>query len=358
MGQLRIGVGDPRHGMVLDLGRQPEQRVLDHHAGVMRRHVGELRAARDVADRVHPLVAGAQARVDLDARCAVLDAAGLEIEAVDVGAPARGHQHVAAGDAPFDAVVLERKGDAVAVPSDGSDFGPLAQVDAFGAQPIAHHRDRVGIVLGQDREQLEDGHPRAQAPICLSQLAADRAAADHDQVLRPLGQVEHRLVGQVRHFGETRDRRHGGGRAGRDHDPARPNAPPVRLDFLRPDEAGMGADDLDAELLEALLRVVRRDRRDHPFDVVVHAEEVDRGLVAVDAEAPGGANGVRGAARRDQRLGRHAAVVQAVAAHLALLDQHDLGAHLHRAGGNREPARARADHAQIGPYRFSHAILP
>jgi hypothetical protein len=120
----------------------------------------------------------------------------------------------------------------------------------------------------------------------------------------------------------------------------------------------VGADHLDPELRETLLGVVRRDRRDHAFDVVVHAKEIDGGGVAVDPEAAGGADDVRGAARRNQRLGRHAPIVQAVAAHLAPLDQHHLGAHLDRAGGNREAARSCADYAQVGPYRISHEPCP
>ena len=233
----------------------------------------------------------------------------------------------------------------------------LAQVDAVGAELVAHHADGGGIVLGQDREQLEDGDRGAEAAMGLGQLAPDRPAADDDQMLRPLGQIEYRLVGQMRHLGQARNRRHRRRRAGRDHDPTGVDPPPVRLDLLRPDEPGGGADHPDPEAFEALLGVVRRDRRDHPFDVIVDAQEIDLRLVPVDPEAPGVADGVRGLARRDQRFRRHAPVVQAVAAHPALLDQHDLGAHLHGAGRHGEAPRARTDHAQIGLHRCHHDDL-
>jgi hypothetical protein len=72
--------------------------------------------------------------------------------------------------------------------------------------------------------------------------------------------------------------------------------------------------------------------------VIVHIEEVDLWLVPIDAEAAGGAHRLGHLARGDQRLGRHAAVVQAVAAHLALLDQHHPGAHLHGARRHRQAA--------------------
>ena len=51
--------------------------------------------------------------------------------------------------------------------------------------------------------------------------------------------------------------------------------------------------------------------------------------------------------RGDQRLGGHAAVVEAIAAHLVLLDQHHGDAELGRGRGHREAARAAADDAQI-----------
>ena len=49
----------------------------------------------------------------------------------------------------------------------------------------------------------------------------------------------------------------------------------------------------------------------------------------------------------DQALGRHTANIEAVAAHLPPLDQHDRGAKLGRAGGDAETARARANDAEI-----------
>ena len=51
--------------------------------------------------------------------------------------------------------------------------------------------------------------------------------------------------------------------------------------------------------------------------------------------------------RLDQRLRRHAAVPQAVAAQLVLLDQRDLGAERAAAGGDHESAGAAADHDDI-----------
>jgi hypothetical protein len=52
--------------------------------------------------------------------------------------------------------------------------------------------------------------------------------------------------------------------------------------------------------------------------------------------------------RRQQRLGRDAAVVEAVAPHLVALDQDDLRAHLDRARRDGEAAGPGADDADVG----------
>ena len=326
--------------------------------GVVRGNVRELKPADDVADRIDPLVARAQPRVHLDALVAVLDASGLEPEAVDIRAPAGRNQNVTAGHSLLCPGLLDRDRDPVTLRGDAFNLNALAQLDALGQQPLAHDLHRIGVIFGQEPEQLEHSNPRAQAPMRLSELAADRTTADHDQMLRPLGQFEDRLVGQVRHLGQTRKRRHRRRRAGRHHDPARLDAPSVRLQLLRPDEACACADHVDPEPLEALLGIVRCDGGDHAPHVVMDPQEIDLRLMAVDPEAPAVADGVRDPARRDQRLGRHAAIVQAVAPHPALLDQHHPGAHLHGAGRHRQAARARADDAQVGRYQLCHRSGP
>ena len=43
IGQLRLGIGDPRHSGVVDLGRQAKQRVANDDPGVIAGHVGGIR---------------------------------------------------------------------------------------------------------------------------------------------------------------------------------------------------------------------------------------------------------------------------------------------------------------------------
>ena len=59
---------------------------------------------------------------------------------------------------------------------------------------------------------------------------------------------------------------------------------------------------------------------------------------------------------RDQRFRRHAAEVEAVAAHAALLDQHHRHAERGRRGGDRQAARARADDADVRFQQLRHAL--
>src|SRR3546814_1819436 len=49
---------------------------------------------------------------------------------------------------------------------------------------------------------LEKRNPDAEAALGLRQFRADRAAADDDEVGRPLAQLEDRLIGQVGHARE------------------------------------------------------------------------------------------------------------------------------------------------------------
>ena len=85
--------------------------------------------------------------------------------------------------------------------------------------------------------------------------------------------------------------------------------------------------------------------------------KVDFRFAGGDAERRATPNGMRVARRRDQRFRRYAAVVEAVAAHLVALDQHDLAAELCGTGCYRETARARADDAKVGANDFAHGAV-
>ena len=82
---------------------------------------------------------------------------------------------------------------------------------------------------------------------------------------RPFQQAKDRLVGQIGHRVDPGNRRDKGARAGRDHEPPRPDQLPTGLDLARGCKAGEGADHGAAKALEPLLAVNRGDLRDHPL---------------------------------------------------------------------------------------------
>ena len=120
------------------------------------------------------------------------------------------------------------------------------------------------------------------------------------------------------------------------------------------DEARFFLEDAHAELLEALDRIVGRDGCDRFGHVVHHPREVDRGLDGGDAEGSAAAVRLGGLGGGDQRLGGHAAEVEAVAAHHGAFDQHDLETELGCPRRDHQAGRARADDADIGGQQGRH----
>ena len=127
-----------------------------------------------------------------------------------------------------------RAGDPLAVGKPNGDAAPSRSTGdamaACGRSAIPSSASRSArsatssrIVARQQRARIEHGDRGAEPAMRLRQLDADRAAADHDQMLGqgPVG--ENRLVGQVGQLVEPRDRRHRRMRAGSDDKPPRPD---------------------------------------------------------------------------------------------------------------------------------------
>ena len=82
-------------------------------------------------------------------------------------------------------------------------------------------------------------------------------------------------------------------------------------------------------------------------DALHHAGEIRLRRSGVERPPVGMSHLVGDARRLEQRLRRHAAVPEAVAAELVLLDERDLGAERRAAGGDDQSARAAADYRQV-----------
>ena len=98
MRQFRIGEGDPRNRVLVDLAGEAKQRIPDHQPGMIVGDVGELRPARGVANGVDAPVGGAQVPVDPHALAVVADAGPVETEIIDICPPAGRDQQMAALD--------------------------------------------------------------------------------------------------------------------------------------------------------------------------------------------------------------------------------------------------------------------
>ena len=84
------------------------------------------------------------------------------------------------------------------------------------------------------------------------------------------------------------------------------------------------------------------------MDVVMDGAMIDLGFEHVDAEGRGGPNRIGALGGGEQRLGGDAAIVQAIAAHQALFDQHDGDAQLGGGRSHRKTARAPTYYAEVG----------
>src|SRR5207237_4189129 len=111
----------------------------------------------------------------------------------------------------------------------------------------------------------------------LRELEPDRAGADNDKVFRPRGEIEHALVGEIGHrveAGDGRERRRGAG--GDDEAPCRDLDAVPDSDGIAILEAGCAFDDPHAEPVEAILRIISRDRREDTVHVAVALAAIRR----------------------------------------------------------------------------------
>ena len=90
-----------------------------------------------------------------------------------------------------------------------------------------------------------------------------------------------------------------------------------------------------------------RDGRDGCVDMPMHACKVDGRFPRRDAHDAAAAQQMRPSRRREQRLGWHAAGVQALAAHAVPLDQGDPQPEPGRAARRGQPGRASTDDDQV-----------
>ncbi len=179
------------------------------------------------------------------------------------------------------------------------------------------------------------------------QLAADRAAAEHQQAARLLAQVPDGVGGHYGHVFQPRQIRHEGASAGSNDDIARADAATVHFNVPGRGDARLAGDHVNAQTGVALDRIMRLDLFDHALYALHHGGKVDLCVSVAETQLWRFAHLCSQPCRTDQRLGRHAAGVQAVAAHGVLLDQADVRFDCRGDIGADQSAAAGADHHQV-----------
>jgi len=114
------------------------------------------------------------------------------------------------------------------------------------------------------------------------------------------------------------------------------------------------ANDGAAEFLETFLAVMRCNRINDVADMGVGLGEVDYWLIWLHTHRPAGTVRLRRLASSEQSLGWHAAIVEAIPAHLAFFDENHRSAHLSGTGRNGQAARASTDDAEV---RFQNCTV-
>ena len=349
-GDFRLGVDDGRVGVIAHDVLLAQDGV-DAYLGLAVGGVSQHDVAVAVACGEHAVDVGAALRVHDDAGAVGLDADVLKADALNVGAAADGEQHLVGRD--FDLLAVGRFGDDLAL-FDGQALVAQQEGDALLFQLLLEQRadfavGRAGDVI----EHLDHGDLRARGGVIGDHFQTDDAAADDDEVLRHLGQLEHLAVGDdeaadvLAHAGDGRNDRGGAGAdnhlralvvlAAGGHAEAAFHAAlddGVFLDdgharalHLRAHAGDQRLDDLAAARDDGLL-VELRALDGHAVFVGMERVLIELGGV-------------------EQRLGGNAAFVQAHAAQRVFLKQDDLEARMARALGGQIAGRAAADDDQI-----------
>src|SRR4029079_14665482 len=336
---------------------------VDRGEALMAGRVGEPKPADDVSDGVDVWLLGPHPAVDLDHPAIGLDLGRLETDVLDVGGAAGGHEHQLGAELGwFLALWADHQADAVVVGGHGCGVESRVGHDghpALGEVALDDLAD-VDVIERDDLGQvLDQGHLRAQVVEHAGELAADRARADDDDVLRQGIHLQDVVAGDdpnpVR--GQTGQRLHAGTRGEDDVGRVQgalataARGPVIAgladLDLARAVEPAATWDPGDLVLVDE-----RLEPGPQAFDDGVapggHRRVVDRRLTGEDqAVVLGVVDPVREVRRFEERLGRDATAMEARATDLVVVDEGDLEPELTGAEGRRVTAGPRAEHDEI-----------
>ena len=351
VGDLGIHVGHPGDVAVVRLragqGRR-QQDVPHHQPRLVVRRVREPVGTGHVAARVDVAHVRAERAVHGHAAAhVVLHAGRVETEIPHVRGPSGGHQEARSGYRARAAVTSHLRGDvAVRLPAEGFDAAVGDRLDSLGREGFVDNRRGLGVVPGKEPADVrEDRDPDPEPAHDLAHLASDGPAPEHDQRFgRRLLLVEERLVREVGRLvdpGNGRDERP---RAGGDHEVgALETRSVVEFHRVGADEAGARFEDVHAETLEPLHGIVRSDPGAPLAHVLEDALEPKTRLHRIESVGFRIADALDQFRGGNERLGRHAPVIETIATHLGGLHQRDAPSEPGGAGGGHEPRGARPD---------------
>ncbi len=266
---------------------------------MIERDVGELRAARDVADGKGAAVGRAQPRVDGDPVRADRDPGGAETEGFELGrrpaATSRCEPRIRSPVASFTARPDPSRATESIVTRDRS--------------TIPSHARRSTRRLTSSGSSRGKSGPRSSTVTCAPRrrcaCAISMPIAPPPMTIRCRGNTRFaKMVSLVRYGSsvEPGDRRNDRTRACRDHKPPRPDFDIAGAHRARAGEARFGAQHGDAEPFKPLGGVVGRDVGNHPLNAVADRGEIDLWPHVIDAKQRSSAPEIREPGRGEQRL--------------------------------------------------------
>ncbi|MNO42407.1 hypothetical protein D3C76_325970 [compost metagenome] len=232
--------------------------------------VGELVRASDVSHRQYAGVVGGEEAIDCyGATGGQLHPQLFEPEAADVGHPAERQQQLIPLNQVRFLPPAQLQPDRQSALNRGLIVGALSPPAGEQGYAVVGHLfgQRLGhlpLFPGQQLiGELHQGDGNAEQGQTLGQLAADGAAAEHQQVAGRFAQLPEAVRGEVGHLLETRQPGHHRPGAGGDDDVAAAQASAVHLQLPGGDEAGPALDALHPQSLIAFNRIVGLDLLDH-----------------------------------------------------------------------------------------------
>ena len=351
-----FGEGGPRDDRVVH-GKAPEaaEQGIDRGIpGLVRRGVRELERAGHVAAGEDVGVERFQVVVGIDRPVgAQRDAQLFQTVAADVGRASDGAQQGVEFDAHFTLRAFGVQHFRIAFPRKAHRLVAGQHAHAFFRETCFDPRRHIRVFPPhQARRHFDLGHVGAEAREGLRQFAADRAATEHQQTAGQGAQRPQCVRGEQIHRLDAGYRRHEGAGAGGDDDVARGQRARAavvlgHLDRPRRGDARPRVEAIDTERGVAVHRIMRFDGAHHARDALHHIGEIELRARLAHAERLRMRDLRQQPRRADQRLRRHAAGVQAVAAHAVLLDQRHLRLHCGTDVGGDQTGTAAADHQQV-----------